>query len=191
MKWLDVLLGRSKPAPSKPEQLFAMSTAQVTMEVNLGLTPVEKAGICFRKVESSRFATIASDLRDLLRISSKETETQVETHTDAYGFQWVILTDPQFEDLVATIHLVSQTLQEQGFGTQILAAVFSFRERDSGREIYWLYNYKRGTFYPQVPASGQNQRDNAAELRYRAVLEKELPIEPDLDRWFPIWGIPF
>ena len=189
MGWLDVLLGRSKPPPAKPDALFALSTAQITLDVNLGLKSTGQAGICFRQVESSRFAGLAAELRDLLRLSAKEMGTEIETQTDSLGFQWVILTDPDLEDLVATIHMITQTLREQGFDNQLLAAVFSFRE-ESGQIVYWLYNYKRGKFYPEVPI-GPNQRDNSKELRLSAVLEKELPIEPELDRWYPMWGIPF
>lgn len=190
MGWLDVLLGRSKPPPAKLEDLFALTTAQITLEVNLGLKPADHAGICFRQVESSRFAELAGEIRDLLKISTKETGTRVETRTDDLGYQWIILADPDFEDLVATSHMITQSLQEQGFGTQLLAAIFKFVETETGQPVYWLYNYKRGKFYPQVP-TGPNRRDNAKELRLRAVLEKELPIEPELDRWYPIWGIPF
>jgi PspAB-like protein len=52
-----------------------------------------------------------------------------------------------------------------------------------------VYLYKRGTFYPFAPMEGE-KRDNALELRLRALLEGELPIEQDLTRWFPIWGVP-
>lgn len=189
MGWLDVLLGRSKPPPAKPDQLFAMSTAQVTLEVNLGLKPADQAGLCFRAIESSRFAELEGELRDLLKLSSQETKTRIDTEADQFGFQWIVLTDPDFEDLVATIHLATLTLHERGFGTQLLAAVFKFVE-DEGQPIYWLYNYKRGSFYPQVP-TGPNRRDNSRELRLAAVLKGELPIEAETERWHPIWGIPF
>jgi hypothetical protein len=84
--------------------------------------------------------------------------------------------------------LVSQTLQEQGLGRQLLAAVFKFLEGE--RAVYWIYNYKRGSFYPLVPGSAERSRDNAAELRLRSLMERELPVEPDLQRWYPLWEIP-
>ena len=28
------------------------------------------------------------------------------------------------------------------------------------------------------------------ELQVKAVLGPELPFEPELERWFPLWGIP-
>jgi hypothetical protein len=90
---------------------------------------------------------------------------------------------------VAGLHMTSQTLHEKGFGDQLLAAVFPFVDREE-KLLYWIYNYKRGSFYPFVPLPGKS-RDNAYELRLRAVMEKELPIEPELERWYPLWDIPF
>lgn len=58
-----------------------------------------------------------------------------------------------------------------------------------GRRAYLVYLYKRGTFYPFCPAGGEH-RDNELELRLRGVLEGELPVEADLARWFPLWGLP-
>ena len=63
--------------------------------------------------------------------------------------------------------------------------------RTPAREpLYVIYNFKRGTFYPFVPAGGDQQRDNERELVLKAQLSGELPIEPELSRWFPLWGIP-
>jgi len=46
--------------------------------------------------------------------------------TDEYRFIWVILSDPDFEDLVAGIHLISLTLIDKGFGEYLLCAIFRF-----------------------------------------------------------------
>jgi hypothetical protein len=55
---------------------------------------------------------------------------------------------------------------------------------------YLVYLYKRGTFYPFIPTAPE-RRDTERELRLRGMLEGELPVENDLSRWFPIWGVPF
>ncbi len=47
-----------------------------------------------------------------------------------------------------------------------------------------------GQWYPFVPAGGTQQRDSERELQIKANIDAELPIEPELDRWFPLWGIP-
>ena len=54
---------------------------------------------------------------------------------------------------------------------------------------YIVYLYKRGTFYPFAPRS-REQRDNELELRLKAVLQSDLRMEAELDRWFPLWGLP-
>ncbi len=101
----------------------------------------------------------------------------------------MILVDPDFEDLVVGINAVSTALEAGGYGDRILCAVFAFRD-EAGKPVYWIYNYKRGHFYPFVPAGGEQQRDNERELRLKAQIGAELPIEPELERWFPLWGIP-
>lgn len=189
MRFLDALLGRSQPVKSKLERLFAIGTAYVTLNVNVGLRATGRAGICFRPLSSTRFEDAEKELRQLTEIAARATDTQIDFAQDDYGFHWVLLQDPELDDLVATMHMVSLTLQEHGFGEQLLAGVFKFTD-EAVRPIYWIYNYKRGTFYPLVPGPGKQERDNAAELRLRSLMEKELPIEKDLERWYPLWGIP-
>jgi hypothetical protein len=184
---IDAVLGRTKPVKSQLEKLFAMSTAYVTLTVDQGEKPTGRAGICFRPVTSSRFSSAEGELDDLLKVSGKDTGTRITTTSDPYGFQWVVFEDAEFENLVATVHLVSLTLQDSGFGEQLLAAVFKFEGQ--GFPIYWVYNYKRGSFYPFVPV-GNRRRDNAVELRLAAVMDHELPMEKEYERWFPVWGIP-
>jgi len=56
--------------------------------------------------------------------------------------------------------------------------------------MYLIYNVKRGSWYPFVPAPGARERDNERELRLKAQLGNELPFEPELERWLPLWGTP-
>ena len=62
--------------------------------------------------------------------------------------------------------------------------------RAAASRVYWIYNYKRGAYYPFVPAGGDQQRDTERELRLKAQIGHELPVEAELERWFPLWGIP-
>jgi hypothetical protein len=64
----------------------------------------------------------------------------------------------------------------------------AFRD-DQERRLGLVYLYKRGTFYPFAPQSGE-RRDNALELEVRGVLGDDLKLEQDLTRWFPVWGAP-
>jgi hypothetical protein len=101
----------------------------------------------------------------------------------------MILRDPDFEDLVVGVNAVSSALEAGGYGERILCAVFPFEDA-AGAPRYWIYNYKRGSFYPFVPGPGDKQRDTERELRLKAQIGAELPVEPELERWFPLWDIP-
>jgi len=106
------------------------------------------------------------------------------------GFEWIVLRDGDFEDLVATVHTVAQEFQDRGFGSQLLAAIFPFNGKFKEGRMYWIYGFKRGAFWPFVPTGEDQQRDNAEELELKAKLEQELPIEPDLTRWFGLFNAP-
>ncbi|MBI2864313.1 MAG: hypothetical protein HYX94_07085 [Chloroflexi bacterium] len=195
MSWLDGLLGRQKPVKSQLENLFAITTASVTLQTRLGLRSTGKASICIKPIGSSYYGEAKDEITELLKLGGEETGTRAEHRRDSYGYDWLVLADQDFEDLVAAMHVVSTTLDEHGFGEHLLAAVFEFRD-EGGQLVCWLYNYKRGRFYPFVPLSTQpegrvpRRRDNAYELRLRAVMERELPVEPELERWYLLWDVP-
>jgi hypothetical protein len=67
--------------------------------------------------------------------------------------------------------------------------VFAFQDENKQR-LYWIYNYKRGSFYPFVPAGGEQQRNVEREFVLKAQVGSELPVEQEHERWFPLWGIP-
>lgn len=112
---------------------------------------------------------------------------------DSYGYRWLLLEDPDVDGLVTRVHLVNTTLEENGWGPQLLCSVFGLvpgPEADPDtRALYLVYLYKRGTFYPFAP-DGKEHRDSELELRIRAVVGADLPVEADLSRWFPLWDLP-
>lgn len=188
MGFFSRLLGTSKPVASKTENLFAISTAVITLQASLHLEPTNEGALCFKAIESADFDALKSDIDGLLRIRARDTASQMEARADEYGFQWMVLRTQQFEDLVTTIHVISEELKSRSFGEQLLASVFRFKGED-GRGVFWVYNYKRGAFYPFVPKPGQ-QRDNAYELRLSSFMAREMPIEKELERWYAMWGMP-
>jgi hypothetical protein len=189
MGFLDVLTGRRKLKAPAPDRLFAMSTAYVTFETELELKTRGVAGIVFKALDTTDFASIVSDMEEVVRGTSSDAGTTVETKDDSFGYRWMVLRDSDFDDLVVGVNAVSGALEGGGYGDRILAAVFAFEDA-KGKPVYWIYNYKRGAFYPFVPAGGEKQRDTERELRLKAQIGPELPIEPELERWFPLWDIP-
>jgi len=185
----DVLRGRRELKQPAPDRLFAMTTAHVKMEIELELRSTERAAIVFQPLATADFDGIVRDMEELLHGQGEDTGTTVEKRDDEFGYRWMVLHDDEFEDLVVGLNAVSTALQAGGYGERILAAVFAFRDRDD-RPLYWIYNFKRGGYYPFVPARGDQQRDNERELRLKAQIGMDLPVEEDLSRWFPLWGIP-
>ena len=185
----DVLFGRKQLKGPADDRLFALSTAQVTLDIELGLKPAGAAAVVFKPLSSGDFQRVGSDLEQLLQASAKDSGSTIERKTDTYGFEWLVIRDPDLEDLVTSAHAVGSELKAQGFGPQLLAAVFRF---GGGKNpVYWIYGFKRGKFWPFVPKGDGKERDNAEELELKAKLENELPIEQDLSRWFGLFDGPF
>ena len=186
---LNTLFGRSKLKKPSREEFFAIVTSAVPLSARADLDITNFAGVVFNPVESSFFAELDREIRDLLEISKVSTGTRFEIKDDGFGTRWVVLDDPDFEDLITTIHMIGETITDHGFGDRLIAAVLRFDFE--GRQAYWIYNIKRGTFYPFV-LSGDRQRDNAAEMRLGALMEEEkVPVESNLESWYALWGIPF
>ncbi|HET8758037.1 MAG TPA: hypothetical protein VFM58_18590 [Solirubrobacteraceae bacterium] len=189
MGFLDILRGKRELKQPAPDRLFAMSTAYVKMDMELELKSSGKAAIVFQPLATADFEGIVRDMEEVVEGTGSDAGTAVTSSDDEYGYRWMILADPDFDDLVVGVNAVSGAIQGGGYGDRILAAVFAFRD-NKDRPLYWIYNYKRGAFYPFVPAAGSQQRDNERELRLKAQIGADLPVEPELERWFPLWGIP-
>jgi hypothetical protein len=189
----DTLFGRQKPVPpAKNDRLFAMSTANVTLETEEELHPAPTSGICFQGIASTPFKQINADLDDLMKVAGSDTPVNAKPYEDSLGYKWILVESTDFQTVVTTIHMVSQTLIDQGYGDVLLAAIFRFND-ENAKPIYFIYNFKRGSFYPFVPRpdSHSHQRNNGDEMRLGTVMKRDLPIEPELERWFAMWDLPF
>ena len=190
MGFLDAIFGsKGKVKGAAPDRLFAMTTANITMETGLGLKSRQRAGVVFQPIGTADFRQIVTETEELLAGTAEETGTKVKSHDDEYGYRWLILEDPDFDDLVVAMNTVSVELQGAGYGDRLLAAVFAYSD-DQGKQVYFIYNFKRGSYYPFVPASGDKARNTEEELRIKAQLARDLPWEEDMARWFPLWDIP-
>jgi len=189
----DALVGRrAVKGPAARERLFAMSTAYVTLQTEYTIDCGGVAGIVFQPLATADFEAVVKDMEEVVKATASEMGASVDSQDDAYGFRWLIVHDAQaaVEDLVVTINGVSSAVEDGGYGERLLCAVFAFKDA-KGAKVYFIYNYKRGSWYPFVPAGGEKQRSTERELQLKAQIGGELPIEPELERWFPLWGIPF
>ncbi len=193
----DILTGRHEVKGPAPDRLFAITTAYVTLQAEHQIEPSGTAAIVFQALATSEFETTLREMEEVVRATGGESATSVSTQDDSYGYRWMVLRNPDgapsVEDLAVGINAVSGSIETAGHGERLLCAVFAFvdRSRGPGARVYFIYNYKRGYWYPFVPdPSDPQKRLTERELQIKAQISSELPIEPELERWFPLWGIP-
>jgi PspA associated protein B len=202
----DILTGRHEVSGPAPDRLFAITTAYVTLSSEHQIETLGSAAIVFQALATSEFEATLRDMEEVVKATGGDSGTTVSTEDDSYGYRWMILRNPagapSVEDLAVGINAVSSSIEEAGHGERLLCAVFAFADARTAagvvpakpvedRRIYFIYNYKRGFWYPFVPApGGANQRSTERELQIKAQMASELPMEPELERWFPLWGIP-
>ncbi len=184
----DVLSGRSKPVKANLDALFSLPTAAITLQTAADFKPTGIGSVCYREAEGSSFAQAQSEIVELL--DSDDYGLDVERTTDDFGFTWLVSRqDPSdLSVLVNDLHAVNTTLELHGFGPSLLCSLVGFVD-SSGRSLGLVYLYKQGTFYPFAPQPGQ-RRDNLLEMQIRDLVKGDLPVEPALNRWMPVWGAP-
>lgn len=190
MGFLDVLLGRTKPVQPNLDVLFAIPSAAYTLQAALGFAPTGVGAVSFKSAEGAAAAQSESDIRALLDL---DPALEVRVSHDEFGFTWITCTHAtaDLSALVTGLHAINATLSDSGFGPTLLCTVVGFRADadERARRLGLVYLFKRGTVYPFAPTGGHT-RNTALEMQARAALTDELPIEPDLERWFPIWNAP-
>jgi hypothetical protein len=190
----DILTGRHQVKGPAPDRLFAITTAYVDLQAEHGIDPTGGAAIVFQALATSEFESTLKDMEEVVTATGGDNGTTVSTEDDSYGYRWMILRSPSdapsVEDLAVGINAVSGSIETAGFGERLLCAVFAFADSKK-QAIYFIYNYKRGSWYPFVPAPGNAQeRSTERELQLKAQVGAELPLEPEIERWFPLWGSP-
>jgi hypothetical protein len=184
----DILFGRKRLKEPAGDRVFALTTAAVTLETELNLKTAGVAAVVFKPLSAGEFTQVDSDVEELLAAVAQSSGTKLDRKQDTFGFEWIVIHDPDLEDQVTAVHAVSSEFTARGFGAQLLAAPFKFD--GDPHPVYWIYGFKRGTFWPFVPTGEKQSRDNARELELKAKLEPELPIEPDLSRWLALYDGP-
>lgn len=183
MGLFDSLFGRTKLPPGKTDELFALSTAALDIEVKLDSAYGQKAAIVLRAVDNSAYDSISKEINDLLAVGGKDFTAKVTTKTDNMGFHWILFDGPELEDAINGLHMTADLIKQAGFADSLLAAMFRFGD------WYLIYNYRRASFYPFVPTS-RSSRNDSREFRIRQTLVSALPMEKDPERWYPLWDPP-
>jgi hypothetical protein len=194
----DIFTGRHQVKGPAPDRLFAISTAYIALQTEHQTVPAGGAAIVFQALATSEFEATLKETEEVVTATGGESGTTVESQQDSFGYRWMVLrnssSDSCVEDLAVGVNAVSSSIETAGHGDRLLCAVFAFEDRRDAQRpqpVYFIYNYKRGYWYPFVPDPGQDQqRLTERELQLKAQMSDELPIEPERERWFPLWGIP-
>ena len=189
MGLFDSIMGRRKPARPDLDAIFGLPSAAITLSASLDFEATGAGAVAFRVPDGRAFAAIQTEIEELLAASGNPA---VEVTADQYGYTWLVVrTDPPDAGaLVTHLHAVNLTLQDSGFGPQLLCAMATFAG-PGDRNLAMVYLFKAGAFYPFAPMpDGGQTRDTILELQIRDLLRDELSLEDDLSRWFPIWGAP-
>jgi hypothetical protein len=177
-------MGRSKPVRPNLDQLFAIPSAAITLQAALGVTATGTGSVAFRAPEGKAFADVVADVENLLTATS---DPGLQASRDSYGYTWLTIRADDISDLVNGLHAVNVSIQDAGFGPQLLCSLVGFRRAEQPFALVYLY--KRGTFYPFAPV-GEPRRDSILELQLRDLLGDDMPVEQDMTKWFPVWGAP-
>ena len=189
MGLFDTLTGRHKVKGPAADRLFAITTASVTLSAAHQIEPGGAAAVVFQPLATSEFDAMLRDMVDVVKATGADSGAEVQTRDDEYGYRWMVVRSNTIEDLAVALNAVSSSIETAGYGERLLAAVFAFADAH-GQRIYFIYNYKRGTWYPFVPAAQSGTRNTERELQLKAQMDGELPLESELERWFPLWGAP-
>ena len=194
MGLFDSILGRTKPVEAKLDNLFALTNAAITLDIAAGLASTGRAGVCFKPPADREEAAATAEINGLLGLDDPAGSAAAITSVDdQYGYRWFVVNEAEISTLVATIHLINSTLQDHGWGPQLLCSAFGFtptpKADATAKAVTLVYLFKRGTYYPFCP-TGPEARDNAYELSVAALVGADLPKEQDLTRWMALWGNP-
>ena len=185
MGFLDIVLGRTKPAVPNLDQLFALPAASVTLQTSTRFEPTGVGSVCFKAAEGGAYTGLSEQVEQLLALD----EGKYRQQSDSFGFTWLVrnTTPEDLDGLVTDLHAVNSSLVDAGFGAALLCTLIIFT--DGAQRLGLVYLYKRGTWYLFAP-TGPDRRDSALELQVKSALEQDLRVEDDLARWFPLYDAP-
>ena len=126
MGLFDSIMGRRKPVRPDLDAIFGLPSAAITLSASLGFDATGTGAVAFRVPEGRAFAEVQAEIEALLAASGNPA---VEVTADQYGYTWLVVsTDPpDVGALVTHLHAVNLTLQDSGFGPQLLCSTVDVR----------------------------------------------------------------
>jgi hypothetical protein len=171
---IGAVLGRAEPRRARSVLVQGGDAAQTTLEIEFGLRP---------RAAAIAFDPLTMPSGELLIGLAESSGAAARRQDDRFGLRWVTLSGGDPDDLAISLGVIAESVEEAGCAEQLVCAVFGFE-----RSVYLIYNFARATFHVFVPC--EEGRDVELEQRLQAALASDLQLEPDPQRWYPLWGLP-
>ena len=167
------------------------------------------AGVRFKPPTGQGFTEMEAEVVKLL---SMDGGSGLKRSEDSFGYAWLVVEDSDIESLVTRVHLVNSSLSDAGWGPQLPCSVFGLaqlvtdttadtgsdtvrRGRPSGPARWspprptWSTCSNGARSIPSCPPV-TNSVSTEEEFRMPQPGRRRPRVEPDLDRWFPLWDLP-
>ena len=166
------------------------------------ISAARKAGVIFHPDDKNLYLTnLQKELNAALYTGEGSTKTSFSILDDSHSTKWIVLEDGKFYDLLSSVFTVGNAINSNGGGENIIGLVFEFfftdkrnsQENTETTKVYLIYRYDLKAFYPFVPTGDtKGERNRIIENRLGSTLKNYgVIIEPRLEKWLGLWGIPF
>jgi hypothetical protein len=187
---LGSLRRRRSQKPSALEELVKLSSAAPALVSAGGLSPTGVGSVCLRAPEAVSSPAFEEQVAPLLAATTVDGAPRLEQTTDEFGHRWLTRRTSVYDlqGLVEELRAVNAAAIETGSGGALMCTLVGFTDARNP-PVAMVFIPSRATWYPFAPIDPP-KRDNARELAMRSALGDSLAVEPDLSKWFPVWGAP-
>ncbi len=168
MGFLDALLGKRKLKGPATDRLFAISTAYVGLDAQQGITTRGVAGIVFQPLATGDFRQIVDDMQEILSGTGSEMGSSVETKDDEFGYRWMIVRDPDIEDVAVGVNAVNDALAVYVISFFLMQALSRYREFAADRGAAIITGRPSALSSALMKISGTMERIPQTDLRAHA-----------------------
>ena len=181
---------RSRPAArpavrASPPRTSTLETTHGITHARRGRDRLPAAG--HRRLRADRRATIEEVVRGT---GAGDRHDASRPSDDEFGYRWMILRDADVEDLVGRRQRGQRRARRSAATATACCARCSPSRTPTAARSTSSTTTSAARWYPFVPGRGRAAAQHRARAAAQGAVGAELPIEPELERWFPLWGIP-
>ena len=179
----------TKPVRANLDALFALPTAALTLQSAGGLVTSGHAGVCWKPPPGQGAADAQKEISELVGEGFGHAQ-------DSFDYGWLLARRPRprragDQDPHGQLDAAGQRL---GAPAAVLGRSASSPVPTRPATPGPSGSSTSSSAAPSIPSPRstreKERRDTELELRIRTMVGADLPVEPDLTRWFPLWDMP-